>query len=377
MVSLKGKNKNLLVERAGDADALAAMSTLLSLARRAIRGPLARLPAHLPTLVPPPEFPCRIEPLPPGSASMDNDLYADPARAATWHAEDASRELATLRLLNAARIPYFDRVWRHQLQLGMARPGAFLEIGSGGGIATAALAGLGYQMTGVEPAVASLDAAREHARALGLSDRLNFVQGDAYDLSMFPSACFDGVVMADVLEHLYDLPAAAAQVWRVLKPGGVLTFDTINRTYASHVLAIAIAQDGLGIVPPRTHDWRMFIKPTELAFLLQRSGFLVDSGQFRGLAPTLALRKPLTGTLSLLSALRSGTPPPLPLGDYVEVPTLEVQYMGFAVKQEATPGEAASASSDMSTAATGTTGTRERGGSSWREALRASQRVHT
>ena len=173
---------------------------------------LSKLPAHLPALTPPIEFPSRIEKLPEGSASIDNELYSDPAHAATWHSEDTSSELATLQLLNAARIPYFDRVWRQQLRLGPARPGSFLEVGCGGGIATAALAGLGYHMTGVEPAIPSLEAAREHARCLELQDRLTFVSGSAYDLSAFPDECFDGVLMADVLEHLYDLPAVRR--WR-------------------------------------------------------------------------------------------------------------------------------------------------------------------
>ena len=134
--------------------------------RRLIRGPLAQLAQRVPTLVPPAEFGCRIEKLPEGSAAIDNDLYGDEKHASTWHSADASRELATLRLLNSARVPYFDRVWRNQLLLGPARKGSFLEIGCGGGIATCALAQLGYHMTGVEPQTASLEAAREHALSL-------------------------------------------------------------------------------------------------------------------------------------------------------------------------------------------------------------------
>ena len=307
---------------------------MFGLPRRIIRGPLAQLAGRLPTLVPPPEFACRIEKLPEGCASIDNDLYGDAKHASTWHAADASREIATLRLLNAARVPYFDRIWRNQLLLGPARKGSFLEIGCGGGIATSALAQLGYEMTGVEPQVASLEAAREHAQRLGLRERTSFVQGDAYDLSMFPDDCFDGVLMADVLEHLYDLPAAVAQAWRVLKPGGVLAFDTINRTFASYALAIALAQEGLGIVPPRTHDWRLFVQPHELAYLLQAHGFLCDTSHFRGLAPTVALRNPIAGALGLAASLRNGTPPALPLSDFVEIASLEVNYMGYAVKPQ-------------------------------------------
>jgi len=311
------------------------LSRLAELPRSFIRGPLARLPAQLPALTPPMEFACRIEKLPEGCADIDNDLYGDAAHASTWHSDDTSHELATLQLLNAARIPYFDRVWRQQLMLSPARPGTFCEIGCGGGIATGGLAGLGYHMTGVEPAAASLEAAREHARRLGLQERMCFVQGDAYDLSMFPDNCFDGIVMADVLEHLYDLPAAIGQLWRVLRPGGVFLFDTINRSYPSYVLAIALAQEGLGMVPPRTHDWRLFIKPHELSFLLQAHGFCVDTSHFRGLAPGPGLPNPLKA----VEALRQGRAPRVPLGPFVEISSLQVNYMGFAIKPEMATGE--------------------------------------
>ena len=331
---------------------------MLASAARSLRGRLGRAVKALPPLVPPLEFPCRIETLPEGCADLDNDIYRDADLVRSWHADDRSRELATLHLLNSARIPYFDRIWSQQLVLTPERPGNFLEVGCGGGVATCELARLGYSMTGIDPAEESLEAARAHARSLGLQSSTLFATGSAYDLECFPPESFDGVVLADVLEHLYDLPAAVEQVWRVLRPGGVFVFDTINRTYASYLLAIVVAQELGRMVPARTHDWRMFIKPHELSFLLQSHGFLVDSAQFRGMAPTLAPdpralaaqaravpraepRRPSPSS-RVCSACRlpqltrragaPSWPPPLPLSDFIEVSSLEVQYMGWAAK---------------------------------------------
>lgn len=251
-----------------------------------LRGGLRRRLLSLPSLVPPLEFGCRIEALPEGCSDLDNSLYHDPSLAASYTSDDRTSELASLHLLNSARIPFFDRVWCQQLRLSPDRPGNFLEVGCGGGVASCALASLGYRLTGVDLAEESLQVARKRARDQGLGEKTLFARGSAYDLSCFPEASFDGVVLADVLEHLYDLPSAADQLWRVLRPGGVFVFDTINRTYASYLLAIVAAQEVAGVVPPRTHDWRMFIKPHELSFLLQQRGFLVDSSHFTGLAPT-------------------------------------------------------------------------------------------
>lgn len=173
---------------------------------------LTALALRFPDLVPPPEFSSRIEPLPADASSIDNEMYADPALSSTWHQRDTSSDFATLQLLNAARIPYFDRVWRQQLGLSQSRKGSFLEVGCGGGIATVALAQLGYQMSGVDRSQPALDAARGYSRQIGVEDRTVFVHGSAYDLGCFANDSFDGIVLADVLEHLLDLPAAVSEV---------------------------------------------------------------------------------------------------------------------------------------------------------------------
>ena len=92
------------------------MFPALRSALRLASGPLQRRLAAM-ELIPPLEFPCRIEPLPEGCSTIDNSLYNDTQYASSWHSTDRSKELATLDLLNAARIPYFDRVWRRQLDL--------------------------------------------------------------------------------------------------------------------------------------------------------------------------------------------------------------------------------------------------------------------
>jgi len=273
-----------------------------------------------------------------GATSIDNDLYNDPDVSQTFHADDRTEQLATLHLLNSARIPYFDRVLRQQLQLAPTRAGTYLEVGCGGGVATCALAALGYEMTGVDPAAAALEAARAHARNLGLQQKTIFAHGSAYDLSAFPSESFDGVVMADVMEHLLDLPAAVREVDRVLRPGGVLVFSTINRTYRSYLAAITLAQDVFKMVPPDCHDWRLFVKPHELSFLLQAHRFLVDTSSFRGMAPTLRIDPAATLTAlppllaPLLASGQLGKLPPPPLSDFMEIASLEVNFLGWAQK---------------------------------------------
>ena len=112
-----------------------------------------------------------------------------------------------------------------------------------------------------------------------------------------------------------------------------------TRTSGAYVFAIGVAQEGLRLVPPRTHDWRLFIKPDEVSFLLQEHGFACDTAHFRGLAPTLSTN-PFGALAAARRTLQGGAPPGVPLSDFVEVGTLEVQYMGWALRR-AGGGEAA------------------------------------
>ena len=135
--------------------------------------------------------------------------------------------------MNEARIPYFDEALVRELGTTDRTAVSLLDVGCGGGIATLALAELGYNITGIDVSKNSLETAR--AEGLRRQVKARFVQGSAYRIP-FDDNSFDAIVCSDVLEHLHDLTTALAEVNRVLKPGGVYVFDTINRTWFSYIL---------------------------------------------------------------------------------------------------------------------------------------------
>ena len=88
---------------------------------------------------------------------------------------------------------------------------------------------------------------------------------------------------------------------RVLEPGGLYLFDTINRTLTSRLVAIKAMQQWplTRLTDVAFHDWDMFITPAELAGILERHGLV--PAEMTGLG---ARAGPLTALLGFISARR-------------------------------------------------------------------------
>jgi len=98
-----------------------------------------------------------------------------------------------------------------------------LDLGCGTGRLTLALAGAGHEVTGVDPAAASLDAARAKPGA----DAVTWIAATA---SVLPDRSFDTALMTShVVQFIVDddeWEATLARIARALVPGGTLAFDS-------------------------------------------------------------------------------------------------------------------------------------------------------
>jgi len=59
---------------------------------------------------------------------------------------------------------------------------------------------------------------------------------------------------------------------RLVRPGGMLFFSTLNRTPQSFLKGIVAAEYILRWVPQGTHDWTKFIRPEEMVHALEEEG---------------------------------------------------------------------------------------------------------
>lgn len=259
----------------------------------------------------------------PATPAIDNGIY-DRLADGWWHDHGFLNLLRST--LNPWRVPYFTRALK---AAGIdPRVSRALDVGCGGGLLAEEIAAMGFRVVGIDPSARSLDVARAHAAERRLPIEYQLGRGD--DLP-FGAATFDAVFCCDVLEHIAQWDVAVAEMARVLRSGGVLLYDTINRTFASKIRSIKIAQDWkwTRYAPPNTHVWEMFITPGELVASFGRHGLTS-----RGMSGTAPKGNPIRA-LRLTRQFRSGRISSAEFGRLMEMtegPVLSGSYMGYAVK---------------------------------------------
>ncbi|MEP3636141.1 MAG: bifunctional 2-polyprenyl-6-hydroxyphenol methylase/3-demethylubiquinol 3-O-methyltransferase UbiG [Paracoccaceae bacterium] len=195
-----------------------------------------------------------------------NDVAAD------WWSDEI-RWVRTLKNLVPGRLKWFDKqtTWAGK---------TVLDLGCAGGFMAEALAQKGAHVSGIDPAQDAIDAAKSHAKISNLDITYDVGVGEQMP---YAENTFDIVVCVDVLEHVRDLNAVLAEVARVLKPGGLFLYDTINRNPIARLATITIAEDIMRLLPKGTHDPAMFIKPNELRAAMANAG--LTCGAQTGLGP--------------------------------------------------------------------------------------------
>ncbi len=172
-----------------------------------------------------------------------------------------------LHALNPARLGYVaERV--------ALRDASVLDVGCGGGLLSEALAGEGARVTAIDLAPELIKIAKLHRLESGVEVdyRLSAVEALADE----QPGGFDAITCMEMLEHVPDPASVLSACAALLKPGGRLFVSTLNRTPAAFALAIVGAEYIAGVLPKGTHQYRDFIKPSELASWLRAAGLELE-----------------------------------------------------------------------------------------------------
>ncbi|MFZ8976185.1 MAG: bifunctional 2-polyprenyl-6-hydroxyphenol methylase/3-demethylubiquinol 3-O-methyltransferase UbiG [Pseudohongiellaceae bacterium] len=184
----------------------------------------------------------------------DLEIRKFEALASRWW--DPNSEFKPLHDINPLRVNYISQ----HINLAEKR---VLDIGCGGGILAEALAHHGATVTAIDKAEASLSVAKLHLLESQLD--ISYLDSTAEEFAEAQPAQFDVVTCLEMLEHVPDPSSVVAACQRLVKPGGLVFFSTINRNPKSYLFAIIGAEYLLNLLPRGTHDYAKLIKPSELA----------------------------------------------------------------------------------------------------------------
>ena len=176
---------------------------------------------------------------------------------------DRNGEFKTLHDINPLRIHYIQKCISLQEQ-------RIVDVGCGGGILTEGLAKKGADMLGIDLSEELIDIADLHGLESGVKASYKKISAEA--LADTESASFNHVVCMEMLEHVPEPGSVIAACAKMVKPGGYVFFSTLNRKPKAYLLAIVAAEHILKMLPAGTHDYKTFIKPSELSQSARNAG---------------------------------------------------------------------------------------------------------
>lgn len=179
-----------------------------------------------------------------------NDLAHD-----WWNLDGSFR---TLHHINPTRVDYIKKF------VGLSNK-RILDLGCGGGILSEALAKEGGIVTGLDLAHNSIEVAKLHLYESNLN--INY---QCVDVGDYSGDKFDVISCMEMLEHVPDPEYIIANCVKNLATDGYLFLSTLNRTFKSYFLGILMAEYVMNLIPKGTHDYKKFIKPSELRVILNK-----------------------------------------------------------------------------------------------------------
>lgn len=179
---------------------------------------------------------------------------------------DLNGKFKPLHKFNPIRISFIkDRIIQHfALDKNLQKPLENLkiaDIGCGGGLICEPLALFGAKITGIDASAKNIEIAKAHAQKTNLE--INY-QNKEVEILAQESEKFSVVLALEVVEHVDNIQNFIESLANCLEKDGILFIATLNRTLISYIKAIIGAEYVLRWLPKGTHDFKKFLKPSQI-----------------------------------------------------------------------------------------------------------------
>jgi len=146
-----------------------------------------------------------------------------------------------------------------------------LDIGCGGGLLCEPLKRLGANITGIDASLNNIEAAKLHAKGVGLD--IAYLHTAPENLKLKDK--FDVILNMEVIEHVSNVSLFMENCSDLIVKNGIMFVATINKNLKSYMFAILGAEYILRWLPIGTHDWNKFLSPLELEEIATKKNFLL------------------------------------------------------------------------------------------------------
>ena len=180
-----------------------------------------------------------------------------------WWNEEGS--MSFLHSMSKVRTKYIKESIFHNFKISKKKHPLegveILDIGCGGGIASEPLARMGAELTSIDESKELINIARIHAKEMHLNIKYKHSN---IEKILKTNKKYDVVIALELLEHVKNVAYFCNLLSKLIKPNGLIIISTINRSIFSKIIVIKIAEDLLKKIPAGTHNYKKFIKPTEI-----------------------------------------------------------------------------------------------------------------